>query len=164
MNKKDFTKPYDEVFFVYSVLKRLGSGDIKTFEKRLKSQKVQYIAQLFNIVPNYSYNLYIHGPYSPNMANDLYIVSVKDVKLDTDKFLPEELEDRFNILKSFLKNLNNRDLELVATLHWFLCKASLGSDKAIEKLKEFKNATKKEIKSTKKNINLLWHLLKTLEN
>ena len=160
MSKRDFTKSYDEVLFVYSVLKRLGCGNMNTFEKRLKSQKMQYLAQLFGIVPVYSYNLYIYGPYSPNLASDLFLITEKDIKPNIGKFLPEELEIRFNELNKFIKDLDNRKLELVATIHWLSFKAKLSMSKAINKLKKLKNPSEKELITTKLYLKKLCQLLK----
>lgn len=148
MPEKTFTKTYDEVLFVYSTLKRLGAGDMENFEKRLRSQKVQYVAQLFKVVPSYSYNLYIHGPYSPKLADDLFLISEKHIKPDTDKFIPEELEDAFDKLKKFIAHLNTRMLELLTTMHWLKFKAELSEAQTLKKLSEIKSASEKEIADT----------------
>lgn len=160
MNEKSYTKPFDEVYFVFSVLKRLGCGTMGSFRNRLKSQKVQYIAQLFDIVPSYSYNLYIHGPYSPDLSNDLFLIAEQGAKPNTEKFLPEELEDKFKVVKEFIKDLDVRELELVATLHWFLKRAELSRPRAIAKIKEVKDASERELNTTIKLYNTLCQALK----
>jgi len=161
MSKKDFVKPYDEVFFVYSVLKRLNSGNMDSFNGRFKSQKVQYLAQVFGIVPFYPYNLYIHGPYAPTLANDLYLISAKDITPNKEKFLPEELEIKFDKLKKIIEDLDNRKLELVATLHWLIFKANYPIAQSIERLKELKSASADELSVSKK---LLKQLCQNLKN
>lgn len=45
---------------------------IKSFEDRLRLQKIVYIAKYFDIDLGYSYNQYIRGPYSPDLARDYY--------------------------------------------------------------------------------------------
>jgi uncharacterized protein YwgA len=155
MNKNKYTKSNNEVTFVYNLLKRLKCGELKTFNERLRSQKVQYIAQLFGVVPFYTYNLYIHGPYSPDLAKDLFLISKIKNNYIIKEFLPEKLEDKFEKLKEFIKNLNNRKLELISTYHWLLYQAKLPKKEALIKLKELKNPSKKEIKLTKNQLKLL---------
>ncbi len=144
--EKIFTKSYDETLFAFSVLKRLGSGSVDSFGERLKCQKIYYFAQLFGVSPSYHFNLYIRGPYSPALADDLYKTKDKQIKANTGKFIPDELERRFIELQTFLKNKDIRQLEVIATLHWLLKKAGLPVSDAISKLKDLKGASEKEIK------------------
>jgi len=143
----NFTKPIDSALLSYGVLKRLRSGRVDTFEHRLKSQKYHYFAQIFGVVSYYSYNLYIRGPYSPDLANDLYTIKRKNIgeKVDIERFLPDELESRFVELKNFLRGKNLRRLEITATLHWLLNVAKLPAKKAQDKLIELKKISDREI-------------------
>jgi len=54
------------------VFEKLGLKlDIRSFEKRLRIQKIVYMLQLhpeFKPYLNYHYNLFIYGPYSPELA------------------------------------------------------------------------------------------------
>jgi len=52
--------------------------DINRFDSRLKLQKYVYLGRYFSLPFNYSYNLYIRGPYSPDLAKDYY--SLDDVE------------------------------------------------------------------------------------
>ena len=144
--QEKFTKPYDTAIFAYAVLKRLGCGKVDTFEQRLKSQKVQYFAQLFRVSPSYSFGLYLRGPYSSNLAHDLFIIREKSINVDVSKFIPEELEGRFIKLKKFISNKGTRELEIASTLHLLTKVAKINQVKARKKLKEWKEATDKEIK------------------
>lgn len=134
----------DLLSYNYSILKRLGCGDVDTFEKRLRSQKIQYFAQLFGVTYRYRYNLYLHGPYSTELAHDLYYIKNSNIVPDTSKLIPEKLEKRFLDLKKFIKDRGTRGLELVATLHWFLKIVGLSEGNAKTKLNEFKNANNEE--------------------
>mgnify|MGYP005641826719 CR=1 FL=1 len=64
--------------------------DISSFEKRLRIQKIVYMLQLhpeFKPYLNYSYNLFIRGPYSPDLAW-LYYHIPKDItpaRIDVSK-------------------------------------------------------------------------------
>ena len=65
------------------VFEKLGERlDVRSFEKRLIVQKRVYMLQLhpeFHPYLGYHYSLFIHGPYSPDLA-DIYYHIPKDVK------------------------------------------------------------------------------------
>jgi uncharacterized protein YwgA len=143
--KNLFTKSYDATLLTFSILKRLGSGGVETFSQRLRSQKIQYFAQSFGVSPYYRFSLYLWGPYSPALANDLFVIKNHNIDAKVDKFLSEELEKRFNNLKNFIEGKDDKQLELVATAHWLIKKAGFSEEKAKEKLIKLKNATLKEI-------------------
>jgi uncharacterized protein YwgA len=46
------------------------------FENRLKLQKYIFIARYFGLDMGYSFSLYIHGPYSPDLARDYYALEL----------------------------------------------------------------------------------------
>ena len=150
-----FTKDKDAVLLMHSVLKRLGSGGVDTFEQRIKSQKTQYFAQLFGVSPPYKFNLYLRGPYSSLLADDLYQIERDSLKAKEEPFTPDELEDRFKKLKDFLLGKNNRQMEIVATLHWLLRVAKLEPNAAKVKLVELKEASPSEIKLAFESVKLL---------
>lgn len=144
--KEKFTKPYDTAIFAYTILKRLGCGKVDTFEQRLKSQKVQYFAQLFGVSPVYPFGLYLRGPYSSDLAHDLFAIRDNHIDVDTSKFIPEELEEKFVKLNKFVGSMDTRKLEITSTLHLLTEVAKVNPVKAQEKLKEWKGATKKELR------------------
>ena len=149
MNKYEgkLTKSYDTAIFAYTVLKRLGCGKIDTFEQRLKSQKVQYFAQLFRVSPSYSFSLYLRGPYSSDLAHDLFTIrDENNIDVDVSMFIPDELEERFIQLKKFIGEMGTRELEIASTLHLLVVIAKMNQVKARVKLKEWKGATENEIK------------------
>ncbi len=145
-NKEKFTKPYDTAVFAYTVLKRLGCGRVDTFEQRLKSQKVQYFAQLFKVSPSYSFGLYLRGPYSSELAHDLFAIRDEHIDVDISSFIPEELEERFIKLKKFIGDMEVRELEITSTSHLLTDVMKMNQDKAQEKLREWKGAKEKELK------------------
>jgi uncharacterized protein YwgA len=146
MELQNDKKPTSKGVFAYFVLNQLGCGHVNNFKERLESQKVQYIAQVFKVAPFYNYNLYIHGPYSPGLADDLYKLNRSHIKIKPSKFVSDELKERFAKLKEFLKNKNLRQLEIITTLHWLLNEVELSNDKAKDKLIELKNANSEEVK------------------
>lgn len=145
--KNIFKKQYDEVLLVLSVLARLNCGKIGTFEQRLKSQKIQYLAQLFGVSPAYTFNLYLRGPYSPDLAHDLYKIKEEQLEPVKTKFVPDELEDKFAELAKFLDDKNNRALEIVASLHWFLRVLKMSKQVAQKKLELWKNVNQDEFET-----------------
>jgi uncharacterized protein YwgA len=124
--------------FTLSVLRKLNSGNLKTLDDRIKCQKVHYLAQSFNISPNYSYNLYVRGPYSPQLANDLFNVKEKEI-MKNFKFMVPDIKENFIRLKSFLNSKSIRCLEILTTFHWLINVTRLNKSSAINKLKELKN-------------------------
>jgi len=143
--KDIFKNSYDAAILAISVLKRLGCGKVNTFEQRLRSQKTQYLAQSFGVSPKYPFNLYLRGPYSPSLAFDLFKIEEKGIPTRDCKFASDELEDRFNQLKKFIGNKTTRQLELIATLHWFIKMVGLSPDQSKQKLVELKKASKEEV-------------------
>ena len=93
-------------------LKALDDAGIIDFDKnrfnhRLKLQKYVFIAQKFGFKTNYNYSLYIHGPYSSNLADDYYHISnFKDRE-------PMALDFRFVKL---VRNKSEEWLELASTI------------------------------------------------
>jgi uncharacterized protein YwgA len=144
-SNKDYKKPYDAALLAFSVLKRLGCGDVDIFDNRLKSQKVQYLAQVFGVSPKYTFGLYIRGPYSSALADDLYKFQANKEKPNLDNFLPDELEGRFSKLKQFIEGKDLRKLELITTLHLLLKVLLYTTDNAVKKLIELKSVTQAEV-------------------
>lgn len=157
MQESNDENKYDVLLYLYSVLKRLGCGDVDTFEQRIVSQKTQYFAQLFGVSLRYNYNLYLKGPYSPVLANDLFeikkLVSEQKIKPMLNKFIPEDLEERFSDLKEYLKGVTPRQLEILATYHWLKKVAGYPVKTARAELIVLKGATEKELEFVENKIN-----------
>ena len=140
-----FKKKYDEVLLMWSVLARSNCGKVDTFVQRLKSQKIQYLAQLFGVSPVYVFNLYLRGPYSPDLAHDLYQLKERNITPVKAKFVPEELESRFAELEKFLKDKYDiRQLEIITSLHWLLKVLKMPKQPAQGKLEQWKAVTQSE--------------------
>jgi uncharacterized protein YwgA len=130
---------------VCNVLKRLDSGKLDTFDDRLTTQKKQYLAQLFGVSINYEYNLYWHGPYSPDLTNDLFFMMNNKSTIEITKFASEEKEDALLRLREFLKDKTLHDLEVITTLHWLKNVAKLPDAAAEERLKQLKKPSAPEL-------------------
>jgi len=53
---------------------------VNIFNNRLKLQKYVFLARRYGFDLGYSYNLYIHGPYSPDLAKDYYALSESPIE------------------------------------------------------------------------------------
>ena len=150
-----FTHPFDSVLFTCSVLKKLGYGKLDSISDRIKNQKVQYLAQLFNITPNYDYNLYIRGPYSPDLTKDIYKINYENIKVPDYEFISEEIKENFIKLERFIKDKNSRELELITTLHWLKDVVGLSMEEAKTKLKSIKKTNDDELNKSVEMVNIL---------
>lgn len=85
--------------------------DASRLENRIQIQKLLYFAQEFGADFGYDYNMYIHGPYSPALAQDYYDNDFRDVEGN----IPGNL-DYANFL-DFVEGESNTWLELASTVH-----------------------------------------------
>ena len=71
--------------------------DVKKFDDRLTMQKGCYILNCWDYGPKYSFSLYIHGPYSSELADDYYeLGAFSDGETDIPDEIIEKLRDIFN--------------------------------------------------------------------
>jgi len=124
------------------VLKRLGKASLDTLGQRISCQKAAYFAKRLGIIPDYQYNLYIHGPYSPGLADDLYALRKDFQQLSPVSFANEELEEKFLRLERWIAGLSPRQLELLATYDWL----DRSGQRAGEMLKSLKHASEDEVR------------------
>jgi len=136
-------KDLDAVFLAKTVLKRLGAGRLDSFLNRLLTQKIQYFAQVFRVSTPYTFNLYLRGPYSPDLSHDLF--QIQSLPVDEVPFVAPEVEARFNALQTFILGKKERQLELLATFHWFMTVAKYTESEADTKLIEWKKASTEEL-------------------
>jgi len=66
----------EDLVILNSYLTELGvPPQIKTLNDRIRVQKAIYLGQAAGADLAYEYNWYLHGPYSPELANDYYKLS-----------------------------------------------------------------------------------------
>jgi len=120
--------------------------DDKSFERRLRIQKIMYfiISKKLDSDLNYSYSVYLRGPYSPDLSKDYFSISEDEFR-NTEDVLGEN-----SLLRPWIEQLNEKDslwLEIASTLRSFM-NAGYDEEKAIERVIEFKeeilNAEKKD--------------------
>ncbi len=92
---------------IVNSLRRKVDFDFKVnyFNNRLKLQKYVFLLRRYGIDLGYSYNYYIRGPYSPELADDYY--NLPNIE--------EEIELPEDFLK-LIKNKSERWLELASSL------------------------------------------------
>ena len=71
--------------------------DVSRFNDRLAMQKGCYILNCWNYGPKYSFNLYIHGPYSRELADDYYeLGNINGFSTDIPDSVVSKLSEIFN--------------------------------------------------------------------
>ncbi len=128
-----------------SYLKLLGvTIDSDRFEDRIKAQKLAYIIQRrIGKILYGDFSFYIRGPYSRELARE-YFEYKKDFKEGkTEVGLTNEENEEIDQTIPLLKSLNQRQLEIVASL-LYLQDKGLDENKAENKLNELKPHLKME--------------------
>jgi len=111
--------------------------DDKSFERRLRIQKIMYfiVSKKLDNDLNYSYSVYLRGPYSPDLSKDYFSISENEFE-NTEDVLGEN-----SSLKLWIKQLKEKDslwLEIASTLK--MLKDSNWTDKeAIDRVIEMKH-------------------------
>jgi uncharacterized protein YwgA len=117
--------------------------DLNDFYDRIRMQKYVKLAEAFGFDHPYEYGLYIHGPYSPSLANDYY----SDPFKRWHKGDPPELTD-FDA-EAFGELVNDKDhgwLEVAATIKFL--DDSLGRsngptmESVLDRMTELKNVSR----------------------
>lgn len=140
----------DSIFSV-ALLKKLKIEDITNLNNKIKSQKMIYFAKRLGVAPNYNFNLYWRGPYSPDLTKTLYVISDYFDEIEPFEPLSEDLIEIFNILNS-LNNYELKIIEIAATID-ILNHNNL--KEAITKTKELKKCNSHDIEKALKLLNNL---------
>lgn len=122
-------------------MKSLKDNEVIDFNKdffvhRLKLQKYIFIARKFGFDTSYDYSLYVHGPYSSDLADEYYAITnfdcAKTIELDS----------------SFIKLVKNKSkdwLEFAATIIMIKDRyESISIDKLIDLVKSVKPHANRE--------------------
>jgi uncharacterized protein YwgA len=112
------------------ILDSLGiDSDIKSLSNRIGIQKAIYLAKICGIDLGYSYNWYVHGPYSPELTKDYYILS-NTISCGDNEYkdyeLTSSLDSSLNKTKKLMQKppgvrLSQTDwLELISSIiYWY---------------------------------------------
>jgi uncharacterized protein YwgA len=110
---------------LFACLKMVGiNPKMETFSERKRVQKMVYLLdKVFHLNFGFSYNWYLHGPYSPELTRIIFDVIEKE-REDIAKPAPLSTADKAKIarLKLFLNDdIESTDtLELLVSLHYLL--------------------------------------------
>ena len=110
---------------LFACLRMLGMNPkMETFSERKKVQKVVYLLdKVFHLNFGYSYNWYLHGPYSPELTRIIFDVIEKEREDIAEPVeLSNEDKEKIRRLKTFLNDdIESTDtLELLVSLHYLL--------------------------------------------
>ena len=88
--------------------------DPERFDARFKVQKYVYLARFFGYDTGHTFNLYMRGPYSPDLADDYYDATTADL----DRAEPARLDPRYVELLRAHRN-DEEWLEIASTVAMF---------------------------------------------
>lgn len=132
-----------EQFQLYTYLKEIDDiwkFSLESLEDRIKLQKLVYLMQAVGLRLKYNYNLYLHGPYSPELTRDAFELNsfpaevkeyiLKNNELDTDDY------QKLSKVKGLIRDLDEtRDFEVLATLV-FLKRETYIPEKSEDKIRQ----------------------------
>lgn len=131
---------------LFACLKMVGiNPKMETFSERKRVQKIVYLLdKVFHLNFGFSYNWYLHGPYSPELTRIIFDVIEKEREY-VAKPVNLSAADKAKIkrLKLFLyDDMESTDaLELLVSLHYLL-KCSPDSDSKVEDAVNFLKSKK----------------------
>jgi hypothetical protein len=94
--------------------------DMKSFDNRIRLQKIFFILKLEGMEMNYTFTWYIHGPYSPQLAVDGYTTQ-EHLNQKTQLIYESSYDERQMIkkLKNAFQIINDvNKLELIASYYY----------------------------------------------
>lgn len=117
------------------IIKDIGGMDLKTYEGRIRLQRVVYLLQAFGIGLGYRYMWMLSGPLSYRLLEDAFLI--RDAVERLPRF-PVEFEDgehdgRYGMLKGFLAGkIDDPDaLDIAVSLCYLRNEVGVDRDKAI---------------------------------
>jgi uncharacterized protein YwgA len=90
---------------IYLIIHRVNSS---FFNNRLKIQKYVYLSKYYGLDLHYVYDMYLHGPYSRQLASDYYSIAHNHEKYN-DKINTHIREQFFELVKD--KDIEWLDIE-----------------------------------------------------
>jgi uncharacterized protein YwgA len=110
----------NRVILLGRLLKRVDNFNVASFKDRLTFQKTVYLLQASGVFLGYSFNWYLHGPYSSVLARDGFQLSTIYDGLESYRFRDPKTEAAFDQFREFINE--HRDeadwLEAAASIHF----------------------------------------------
>ena len=150
----------DRVVELGLVMKSLDNFSMDDFEGRLILQKSVYLLQSFGIYRGYDFSWYIHGPYSPKLTNDGFLLREIYDMLPTGSFKSNTDRSKFARFLDFMKDKKKDPdrLEILASIHFLK-----NIDKHMSKKSILEKVEKKQPYFTKKQCVQGWNELERKE-
>lgn len=125
---------------VLGYLKELGfTPNVDKFQDRLVIQKTVYLLEMMGIKVGYPFSLYVRGPYSPSLTDDLYSQKEAVNNLETDYSPNEEEKKQLRTFSEISNNLEPTVLEIMSTYAFLIKEPETNEKQAIIKLKKLKS-------------------------
>ena len=120
-------------------LKELGfKPKVSSFQDRLVIQKTTCLLEIMGFKLGYGFSLYVRGPYSPSLADDVYNCTRQIQELNTGFALSEGEKKKLVKLAQISDNLNAKMLEITATYAYLWKQLGKESKEAMIILKRMK--------------------------
>ncbi len=112
---------------------------ISVFGDRIKIQKAIFLLEQKGIVIGFNYGLYLRGPYSPELTQEIYANQDAVEKLSTLEKLDKNEQEKINAYLEIFKDSDASILEVAATYALFAYGYKFDSVSATKKVKKMKN-------------------------
>ncbi|MBU2099885.1 hypothetical protein KKG83_07335 [Candidatus Micrarchaeota archaeon] len=124
---------------VIACLKGIGlKPNVDDFQNRLVIQKAIYLLKLKGIDPGFAYNLYVRGPYSPDLTKEVYGHKSTVEKLETSSRLDNSESKKVEEFKDIFSELKPSILEVAATYSYFAFEQKQDPITALQNVKRMK--------------------------
>jgi uncharacterized protein YwgA len=112
--------------------------DVKNFENKLIIQKTACLLEMLGADLGYPFSLYVRGPYSPDLAKDLYKHVDGHERLKTAYKLTEADRKQLHSISELSDGMNPKLLEIMATYEFMVKELRYGEKQALVDLKKLK--------------------------
>lgn len=126
------------------VLKSIPNSDfgMKTFEGRLRLQKIIYMVEAFGVYLGYDFSWYLRGPYCTRLARAGFeLEQIMDcIPNDaTAQFMRKEAKEKFDRCVAFIRSVMDGPgdldrIEIAASIHLLAKNASLSKEEIFERV------------------------------
>jgi len=124
---------------IIACFKEIGfKPKINEFQDRLVIQKAVCLLDLMGLQPGHTFSLYVRGPYSPDLANDLYNHQEAVQNLKSSCTLSKNEREKMLKVYDLSNHLEPKLLEIMATYSFLWKKMNMSARKALIYLKKLK--------------------------
>jgi uncharacterized protein YwgA len=113
--------------------------DVDKFQDRLVIQKTVCLLEMMGLDIGYHFSLYVRGPYSPSLTNDLYSNRNEVNNLKTNYSPDDEEKKKLSTFSEISNNLEPTLLEIMSTYAFLIREPENDEKQALVKLKKLKS-------------------------